>query len=165
MRSLLHPTTRANGFAQENPMSLARATTAAFFLLTSLALACQDPDVGDRCRLAWGPGEIGPTPSTTGGDVLETGNVGCEELVCIVSPATSGEYASCAGADSTTGDPGSCGYCSKPCVSDDDCYESETGLVCRQMVLDQGFIAALDPAVREKYLSEVSFSSYCGVPR
>jgi hypothetical protein len=146
-------------------MSLARATIATISLFASLALACQEPDVGARCRMTWGEGEAGPTPSTTDGDFLETGNVGCEDLVCIVSPATSGEYASCAGADATSGDQGSCGYCSKPCVSDDDCYGSETGLECRQMVLDPQFIAALTPEVRETYLADVSFSSYCGVPR
>jgi hypothetical protein len=146
-------------------MSPARATTAALLLLASLAIACQEPDVGARCRMAWGEGATSPTPSTAQGDYLETGNVGCEDLVCIVSPATSGKYGSCAGGDPDAGDAGSCGYCSKPCVSDDDCYRSETGLECRQMVLDPQFIAALTPAVREKYLADVSFSSYCGVPR
>jgi hypothetical protein len=33
------------------------------------------------------------------------------------------------------------------------------------MVLDPAFIASLDPAIREKYLADVQFSSYCAVPR
>lgn len=134
--------------------------TAALPFLAILALACQDPDVGQRCAITWGQDAAlpAPTPSTVEGDFLETGNVGCDNLVCIVSPISSGKYSSCGGGDA-------CGYCSKPCVSDDDCYKSETGLECRQMVLDPAFIAALSPEVREKYLADVSYSSYCAVPR
>ncbi len=55
-------------------------------------------------------------------------------------------------------------YCSKPCVSDQDCYKSETGLVCRQMVLDPAFVASLPPD-QQQYLGGIQFSSYCAVPR
>lgn len=118
--------------------------------------ACQDPDVGNPCSIEWGTGSA-PTPvelyASGGGDLFETGSLDCDDLVCIVSPAP-------AGAPYSSG-----GYCSKPCVSNDDCFESDTGLVCRQMVLDPVFIAQLDPAVRDRYLADVQFSSYCAVPR
>jgi hypothetical protein len=134
--------------------------------LLAAVVACQDPDVGSRCRITWGDGPP-PTPQTIRGDYLETGNVACEDLVCIVSPAAAdsrSQYASCAGGDEATGDAGSCGYCSKPCVSDSDCYKDETGLECRQMVLDPDFIAALPEEIRQKYLGDAAFSSYCAVP-
>jgi hypothetical protein len=124
-----------------------------------LALACQKPDVGARCTLTWNQSgnPPPPTPATAQGDYFDSGNIGCDDLVCIVSPAEEGEYASCEGT--------ACGYCSKPCVSDQDCYRSETGLVCRQIVLDPAFIEALPPEVRERYLGDVRFSSYCAVPQ
>jgi len=125
-------------------------------------LACQKPDVGQPCTLTWGNAEGTPPPDPVqllqsgGADYFESGNLECENLVCIVSPAPAGSrYASG-------------GYCSKPCVSNDDCYQSDTGLVCRQMVLDPLFLAQLDqidPALKERYLGDVQFSSYCGVPR
>lgn len=142
-----------------------------------LALAaCQDPDVGNPCTLAWSATyeqDGTPPPPTAadlaeepdgGSDFFESGNLACEGLVCIVSPAPSGakygtdelEYgSSVAGA----------GYCSKACVSNDDCFEEETGLVCRQMVLDPVFLEQLDDATRARYLAEIQFSSYCAVPR
>ncbi len=133
-------------------------------LLAPLALvaalaACQSPDVGQRCRLPRDPlATTRPTPDTVSGDYLESGNPACDNLVCIVSPLVpGGRYNDCPG--------GECGYCSKPCVSDQDCFRSQTGLACRQMVLDPAFIASLDPLVREKYLADVQFSSYCAVPR
>jgi hypothetical protein len=117
---------------------------------------CQDPDVGNPCSITWGSGSP-PTPAellaSGGGDYFETGSLDCDDLVCIVSPAPAGSPYS------------SGGYCSKPCVSNGDCFESDTGLVCRQMVLDPVFIAQLSPEVRERYLADVQFSSYCAVAR
>lgn len=127
--------------------------------LVALLAACQSPDVGQRCRVPRDPlAQAHPTPDTISGDYLEVGNPSCDNLVCIVSPTvTDGRYNDCPG--------GECGYCSKPCVSDQDCFRSETGLSCRQMVLDPAFIASLDEATRDKYLADVQFSSYCAVPR
>jgi hypothetical protein len=137
-----------------------------------LALAaCQKPDVGQECGIQWGvspePDAYCPTngqtvpPSpcfTVSADYFESGNVICENLVCIISPASAG----------TTYDraPG-VGYCSKPCVSNDDCFESDTGLVCRQTVLDPEFIEQLkrtDPTRLAQYLGQIQFSSFCAVP-
>lgn len=133
-------------------------------LFTLLALpACDKPDVGARCTLAWNPNweEDGtappPTPATASGDYFESGNTDCDNLICIVSPADSGKYSSCSG--------GACGYCSKPCVSDRDCYSGETGLKCDQVVLDPVFIASLDEETRQRYLGEIRFTSYCVVAR
>jgi hypothetical protein len=124
-------------------------------------LACQDPDVGQRCDITWGNVETTPPPNAVslypdGADFFESGNVSCENLVCIVSPAQ-------AGSQYDRGDAG--GYCSKPCVSDNDCFKSETGLVCRQMVLDPVFLAQLTPELRERYVPALQTSSFCGVPR
>jgi hypothetical protein len=128
-----------------------------------LALAgCQKADVGQSCTLTWGVELAVPRPEPVqlyesgGADFFESGNIECENLVCIVSPVQ-------AGARYSSG-----GYCSKPCVSNEDCFESETGLVCRQMVLDPIFLeqlTRLEPALRERYLGDVQFSSYCAVPR
>jgi hypothetical protein len=131
-------------------------------LLPLLALsACDKPDVGQRCVFSWnstGPTPA-PTPTSITADYFESGNVSCENLVCIVSPAAAtSTYGSCPN--------GACGYCSKPCVSDDDCYKSSTGLVCAQIVLDQAFIAELSATNPDalKYLGGVQNSSYCVVP-
>jgi hypothetical protein len=142
----------------------------ALALAAAAALAaCQPPDVGQRCALeTWQNQDTRPVPTTISSDYLETGNVACDNLICIVSPVSSGKYSDCPG----TPDPlkpqlGQCGYCSKPCVSNQDCYPSQTGLECRQMVLDPAFIQALrdaDPALADKYLASVQFSSYCAVP-
>ena len=133
-------------------------------LAALLALgACQSPDVGQPCTITWGTGETAtapPDPVTLfkqgGSDWFETGNTQCENLVCIVSPQAPGARYSGGG------------YCSKPCVSNQDCFESQTGLVCRQLVLDPTFLKQLqtnDPALAQKYLGDIQFSSYCVAPR
>lgn len=140
-------------------------------LAAALALAvlagCQDPDVGGPCTLSWNPtweqdGTLPPPNAAElhasgGSDYFESGNLACDGLVCLVSPAPAGsQYGS------TT--PGA-GYCSKPCVSDDDCFRDETGLACQQVVLDPLFLDQLDPETRSRYLADIQFSSYCVVPR
>src|SRR5512133_1770943 len=141
-----------------------RSLLAAALAVASLA-GCQKPDVGGQCNIAWNPNwkndGTAPPPVAVelppgGSDYFDSGNLACDGLVCIVSPATTGEYAF------TT--PGE-GYCSKPCVSNTDCYSSETGLVCRQMVLDPVFLEQLDAATRARYLADIQYSSYCAVPR
>ena len=119
--------------------------------------ACQNPDVGARCTLSWGTPPA-PTPQNVTGDYFESGNIGCEDLVCIVSPAgTDTKYGTCSN--------DACGYCSKPCVPDQDCYKSDTGLVCQKVVLDDAFLQTLDETTKQRYLGETRFSSYCVVPR
>jgi len=138
-----------------------RALKLLLALAPLLAVAgCQDPDVGTRCTLSWGsdPATPPPTPISAAGDYFETGNTACEDLVCIVSPASAeSRYGGCVA--------GACGYCSKPCVSNQDCFTDETGLVCDQLLLDPAFLAALDDATRQRFLSEVAASSYCVTPR
>jgi hypothetical protein len=136
-------------------------------LLSLVALAgCQKPDVGAPCTLQWGtdPAVAPPTPQTAAGDYFQSGNTTCDDLVCIVSPITSGKYAD----RCTSGNGDGCGYCSKPCVSNQDCSTDETGLVCDLILPDPAFLARLDeldPGVRERYLGEIAFSSYCVIPR
>jgi len=130
-------------------------------LLLALAAGCQDPDVGQRCTLGYAAANADPVSA----DWLESGNAGCPNLVCMKSPVP-------AGGTRVKNNP----YCSKGCVSDRDCYSGETGLVCRQVVLDPDFLAFLDsldpsqcgaPAgtnCRQKYVGDVQFSSYCAMP-
>jgi hypothetical protein len=138
-----------------------RALKLALALAPLLAVAaCQQPDVGERCTLSWGtdPATPPPRPDTTAADFFETGNTACEDLVCIVSAAPAeSRYGQC--------EEGACGYCSKPCVSNQDCYTGDTGLVCGKVVLDDAFLAALDDATRARFLNEVASSSYCVIPR
>lgn len=139
--------------------------------LALLALAgCQSPDVGDKCQIAWNYQGTVPPPNaaelyrTGGSDYFESGNLACDGLVCIVSPAPEGvPYGDEDHVYGST-EPGE-GYCSKPCVSNDDCFQEETGLVCRQMVLDPLFLEQLDPETRARYLADIQYSSYCAVPR
>jgi hypothetical protein len=142
----------------------ALAVKPAVAMLALLALACQKPDVGSSCTLQWGTSASTPppTPMTATADYFQTGNLACDDLVCIVSPASAGSRWT-ANCDATTGT--NCGYCSKPCVSNQDCYTSDTGLVCDLILPDPAFVASLDPAVRQRYLADIAFSSYCVVPR
>jgi hypothetical protein len=139
------------------------STALALAFASSLLASCQSADVGQRCKLGWGDASAtpAPTPATIASEYFENGNTGCDNLVCIVSPQSPGDrYFDCAGSQ--------CGYCSKPCVSDKDCFKSETGLVCRQVVLDPAFIQELqkaDPVKASQYLADIQFSSYCAVPR
>lgn len=126
-------------------------------------VGCQDADVGQPCTLGWSATweQDGtpppPDPERVASDFFESGNLACEGLVCIVSPASGTKYADYES-----------GYCSKPCVSNDDCFEKDTGLVCRQMVLDPVYIEYLKrnaPLTLDRYLSDIQFSSYCAIPR
>ncbi len=139
---------------------LDRVALLAIVASAALGVGCQSPDVGQRCVITWNPASTipAPTPASIPGDYLETGNLACDSLVCIVSPAIDW-YSTC--------DGDACGYCSKPCVSDTECYTDTTGLVCRQMVLDPEFIAQLEasnPLLAERYLGDARYSRYCAVP-
>jgi hypothetical protein len=123
------------------------APVAAAAALVALA-ACQDPDVGQACTLHVQGQGTGPVAA----DWFETGNTSCVNLVCIQSPMPAGET-------KVKHNP----YCSKACVSNRDCYSSDTGLDCRAVVLDQEFLAALDADTRAKYLGDIQFSNYCAI--
>jgi hypothetical protein len=136
----------------------AQSLAFALFMLVT-AVACQGPDVGQRCVLSWNQGGPvpPPTPVTAEADYFETGNPSCDDLICIVSHEQAGtKYGDCAG--------DACGYCSKPCVSDRDCYSSQTGLKCRMVVLDPTYIAELgqkDPLTLQRYLGDTRNTTYC----
>ncbi len=107
--------------------------------------------------LSWGDPATAPKASEVSADFVEFNAAnGCENLVCIISPAGGTAYAS--------RDRG-VGYCSKPCVANRDCYPQETGLECRSIVLDADFLATLDPQTRDRYLGDIQYSSYCAVAR
>jgi hypothetical protein len=110
-------------------------------------LGCQDPDVGQKCSIDLA------VPQPVVADYLETGKTECENLVCILSPPPP------AGSKVKENE-----YCSKVCVSNSDCSESETGLVCRPVVLNPEFINSLDPTVRQRYLGDNTLSNYCAPP-
>jgi hypothetical protein len=121
---------------------------APFVTAAVLALAgCQDPDVGQPC-------DVGVNTSTLAGVLLETGKTECDGLVCMAVP------------DSQRGTQlKSSQFCSKTCVATNECSQDETGLVCRNVVLDDAFINKLDPAVRNRYLpGNTAITSYCAPP-
>ena len=123
--------------------------TAALAFTAGLAAlaACQAPDVGGDCTLTVA------VPQPVVADYLETGRPECDNLVCIRSQLTS------------TNANKKEAYCSKPCVADGDCSPSETGLLCRKVVLDDVFLSKLDPATKQKYLGDTGqFSQYCAAP-
>jgi hypothetical protein len=134
----------------------------ALALALPLALgACQKPDVGARCELGWNRDPSNPTqpptPQTAAADYFETGNSSCDDQICIVSPAPAGSrYGGCSG--------DSCGYCSKPCVSDKDCYKSDTGLVCDWILPDSTLVSGGGDTL-QMYLPDTNPSRYCVVPR
>lgn len=120
-------------------------------LAVALALAlagCQAPDVGAACQLDFA------VPDTVAADYLESGKTECDNLVCIRSPTPPA-------GSKVQHNP----YCSKPCVADADCSPSDTGLICRKVVLDEVFLASLSPEVRQTYLGDTgSYSQYCASP-
>ena len=131
-----------------------------FALVLALA-ACQGPDVGQSCTLREEEVQRNPVAA----DVLEAGNAACDSLVCIKSPAQPA-------GSKLASNP----YCSKPCVSNDDCYTGETGLVCRPVTLDPDYLATLPQATQDQYRQLLNCpagvdlrqcaqqSSYCAVP-
>ena len=140
-----------------------RLSAVASLAASSLLLAgCPSPDVGQSCAmdLKYSDGASiavsvgGQLCSATSADFFRSGAVECDNLICLQSPT------------------GSCGgsvpyavkaYCSKACVSDSDCFTSETGLVCRQVLLDPAYVATL-PNGGAPWLPQALGSNYCAFP-
>ncbi|OFX22828.1 MAG: hypothetical protein A2V77_13355 [Anaeromyxobacter sp. RBG_16_69_14] len=133
-----------------------RATFSAVFALGVLGLAgCQGPDVGQACTIQ-AVGEVDLNKTSVPADFFESGNLSCDNLVCIKSPDQSA-------GSKVKSNP----YCSKACVSNSDCFESDTGLVCRPVTVDPNFIKTLPQETQDQYqllLGQISFSSYCAAP-
>ena len=136
-------------------------TSAALVMAVGLLVGCQSPDVGQPCTVA-----VTKT-ATVSVDWVEFGNPECEDtLTCAQSPLRDGsKIKSRLSGCNPTGDGTNCGYCTKPCVSNADCFQDSTGLECRSVVLDEAFIKSLDPAVAQKYLGDATASNYCAAPR
>jgi len=116
-----------------------RATFSAVFALGVLGLAgCQGPDVGQACTIQ-AVGEVDLNKTSVPADFFESGNLSCDNLVCIKSPDQSA-------GSKVKSNP----YCSKACVSNSDCFESDTP----QETQDQ----------YQLLLGQISFSSYCAAP-
>jgi len=137
-----------------------RPTDAAIALLALLLAACQGPDVGQSCTIAASALEN----SSVQADFVEFGNPTCDSLICIKSPAQPA-------GSKVKNNP----YCSKACVSNDDCYQSDTGLVCRPVTVDVNYLATLPQNVQQEYLNLLGCagktlqqcnqaSSYCAAP-
>ena len=116
-------------------------------ICAALLMGCQSPDVGQACQL-----DLTVPPEASAADYLELGRAECENLVCIQSPVAGNGVRK---------------YCSKPCVSNSDCAQGETGLICREVVLNEAFIGELqqqDPAQAQLYLGDARNSRYCATP-
>ncbi len=145
-------------------MSLPRRLLAAVPLAALLLAGCQAPDVGQACRmdLLYADGGAIALPvdggicSAEAADFFRSGAIECDNLVCLQSPT-----GTCAGAGATPFEVRD--YCSKACVSDADCFTSQTGLVCRRVLLDPSFVATL-PDGGAPYLPAALGSSYCAPP-
>ena len=124
-------------------------------LLVGFALTgCgQEPDVGQPCAF---PEEMNMDACTVNGDYLSTGNTECENLACMFTPSD--------GDDCATRTP----VCSKPCVSNNDCYEKETGMICRRVAFDEAYIAFLEQSTEGQALLDLylknRMANYCAYP-
>jgi hypothetical protein len=124
-------------------------------LVGTLVAGCsEEPDVGQPCPLPVTLADGSLADACNGkGDYLGEGATVCENLVCVLTGATSDICAS------------RTPICSKPCVSDSDCFKKKTGLECRPVVLDEETMQTWDPVLRQKYLSDIGFSNYCAYPK
>ena len=150
-------------------LSEMRTVTLPVLALSVILAGCQSPDVGQTCSLQVGTDpDVNLNTDPVPADFLESGaDNGCDNLVCIKSPEVAGS--------SVKNNP----YCSKQCVSNSDCFQSETGLVCRQVTIDRNFINSLSLEKRKQYYSilgcqvaddgtptqcPLQFESYCASP-
>jgi hypothetical protein len=127
--------------------------------LAVLALACKNVDIGQQCNVL--PASVTPVQNecTVQGDLVSTQNYDCDTLFCIVTPAKAG---TCTEAYKPVG-----GRCTKSCVSNDDCFPSDTGMECRRVVLDSEFINELEktnPQLLALYLGDLRTTSFCAEP-
>ena len=140
-------------------------------LAALLAAGCQSRDVGEQCdALKSTTQPAACTEATDTADYFESSAAnGCDNLICIHSPGSVGDngqrcYQT---TESGTNFYHLSGLCSKPCVSDSDCFPDETRMVCRRMLLSEAFITWLqqnDPQALQRYLQDIQFSSYCALP-
>jgi hypothetical protein len=147
-------------------MRTARSIALPLLVAALLLDGCSDPDVGQPCVLDVYDSSDNPIDTAVGSgycsaipaDFFKPGAIECDNLICIRSPVG-------ACPEAIAGKPIEVRkYCSKPCVSDSDCFTKETGLVCRTMLLDEAFINSLPQEVKDKFLGQLQTSTYCAVP-
>jgi len=148
--------------AMSSPRRLAASLS---FVALLAAAACQSPDVGQPCPMNLLYADGGPIAVAAGSgecsaenaDFFRSGAIECDNLICLQSAT-----GTCSSGSATT--PFEVrAFCSKACVSNADCFTSQTGLVCRTVILDPSFVASL-PDGGAPYLPQPLASSYCAPP-
>ena len=89
--------------------------------------------------------------TNTPGHFVQTGSTACDNLVCILSRDPDRRVEN---------DP----YCSKPCVSDDECFPDETGLRCLRIAPDETLLGQLTEEQRQQFVGGNASSFYCAIP-
>ncbi len=113
-----------------------RTATLSVLALSAALSGCQGPDVGQACSLQTGQGAA---PVTA--DFFESNpSNGCDALICIESPAQTSS-------SKVKNNP----YCSKACKSNSDCFQGDTGLVCRPVTVDLDYVNSLAKSQRDTY--------------
>ena len=92
--------------------------------------------MGQACSLRTGQGDAG-----VHADFFESNpSNGCDALICIESPDQ-------ASSSKVKNNP----YCSKACKSNSDCFQGDTGLVCRPVTVDLDYVNSLAQSQRDTY--------------
>ena len=117
----------------------------------ALLAGCQEPDVGQSCAVNIRVGGELLTGETTPAEFVQNGATECDNLICILSPDREGR---------AENNP----YCSKACVSDDECSPDETGLRCLRVAPDETLLAELTDEQRQQFVGGNASSFYCALP-
>jgi hypothetical protein len=142
------------------------AGLAALVLVGALfATGCRPNDLGSFCELTRPVCESNGDdpencvvslqvyhPADQTKDYIATGVVDCEHFTCVHSAGHEGDA-----------------YCTRTCFDDDQCRGGERpDLVCRELVLDDAFIAdlctQLGPERCEEIFGTIQQSKYCALP-
>jgi hypothetical protein len=128
--------------------------------LAVLAVACQSVDIGQPCNMLPAGASLVVNECTVEGDLLTNSEDCAKSTYCILTPAAPG---TCNDTYKAFG-----GKCTKSCISNDECFQKETGMECRQVLLDADFINELEktnPGLLDKYLGmDIRSTSYCALP-
>lgn len=130
--------------------------------LAVLTVACQSVDIGQPCNMLPAGASLIVDECTVNGDLLTNSEDCAKSTYCIVSPVAD-KTATCTATYKRFG-----GRCTKSCISNDECFQKETGMECRSVLLDSEFINELEktnPGLLDKYLGmDIRSTSYCALP-